>query len=315
MRKVHLLDTTVASRNIGDVVILEAILPHLEPFLADAFVTNSSTHDGLGRIGRISLASSELAVFTGTNALSDSFFRSRRQWPVGPRDIGPLGGKVVLFGVGAQRRSKWVSPVQKRFLRTVLSTNHVHSVRDAAAQSILEQCGIRSVNTSCPTLWDWKNWPNQPSERAETVCFSLTAYNPHKMDRFLVETLAARYKRLAFWVQMEADLPYLRSLTDIDEIEVLPNLSAYTGFLDRERPDVVGTRLHGTIRAMSRGCRGIVISIDNRAEGIAADTHLPVIQRDELDQKLENWLDDWPQLQIDLPTAAIDTFTTQFQST
>lgn len=313
MRSIHLLDTAVATDNIGDEIIRESILPRLRQNFSDAYLTDSSTHDGLGRRSRRSLATAEFAVLMGTNALSNSFLRSQVQWPVSPRDIRPLAGKVVLFGVGSQLGSTRVSQLQRRFLRTLLSPIHTHSVRDAEAKLILDQCGMKSLNTSCPTLWDWKSWPERQEQPADTACFSLTAYRPHHSDRILIQTLAARYARLAAWIQMPKDLEYLHSITDDRRIEIIaPNLEAYDEFLERQRPDVVGTRLHGTIRAMSKGCRGLVVAIDNRARGIARDTGLPTINRDDVATRLAEVLDEWPTLELSLPTDDISSFNSQF---
>jgi polysaccharide pyruvyl transferase WcaK-like protein len=49
--------------------------------------------------------------------------------------------------------------------------------------------------------------------------------------------------------------------------------------LESKDIDYVGTRLHAGIRALQKGRRALIISVDNRATEIGRDTHLPIVER------------------------------------
>ena len=59
-------------------------------------------------------------------------------------------------------------------------------------------------------------------------------------------------------------------------------LADYDTVLKQSDLDYVGTRLHAGIRALSKGHRSLIISIDNRAECISADTGLPILRREDV---------------------------------
>lgn len=285
MRRIHLIDTAIASNNVGDEIIVDQARSQILPAISDAYVSSSSGHDGLGRYSRKLARASEIAFLLGTNALSARYRGPRFIWRVTWRDLRALDRKVVLVGVGANKDFDRVEARQKRLLLRLLSRNHVHSVRDSLAGKILEECGFRYINTSCPTLWRFAS--RQPSVRtmpSEAACFTLTWRQPHTADRQMIDALRRQYRSLAFWPQQPEDLAYLRTITDTTDIEIIaPNLTAYENHLKAVQPDVIGTRLHGGICAMSLGCRILVVAIDNRAREIGAETGLPTISRSEID--------------------------------
>ena len=53
--------------------------------------------------------------------------------------------------------------------------------------------------------------------------------------------------------------------------------------------DYVGTRLHAGVRAMQKGRRSIILSIDNRAREMGKDYNLNVIERNDI-YKLEEYI-------------------------
>ena len=106
---------------------------------------------------------------------------------------------------------------------------------------------------------------------------------------------------------------YLKSLTKIDDIEIVPgNLQAYDDLLAATHVDVVGTRLHGGIRGLMHGRRVLVTSIDNRARDIGVETGLPTVARDVSEAELEEKLGTGLETQLTLPTAKIEQFMGQF---
>lgn len=318
-RHVHLLDTAVASDNLGDEVIVESARAALMPLLAGDHVTSSSSHDGLGDWGRPEAAAADVAVLLGTNALSPRDQRRMRRfiWTVRRQDMAALEGKVVLLGVGANRHFETVDARQAKLLSRLLSPHHLHSVRDDLGARIVEAAGHRSINTSCPTLWRFAGGGRAlPRTKARGVCFTLTAHKSAPEDAAMVARLRALYEQVWFWPQQPRDLIYLDQLPGGREgITILPpNLAAYDRLLAEERPDVTGTRLHGSIRGLHHGCRALVIAIDNRAAGIGAETGLPVLLRDALPEKLAAVLEsDFARLP-EIPAAPIETFLDQFRA-
>ncbi len=289
---IHLLDTSIASTNIGDEIIVNSIKPHLYSNFPNAYFSSSSSHDGLGRHGRKRVKLADIVFLLGTNALSPTWSGyGRGGWPIERKDISLLENKVVLFGVGAQYDSKRINSRQRQLLSRLLSNNYLHSVRDEAAIRIVTDCGARGLNTSCPTLWNFLGGRIFPPIQSDTVCFSLTHYLPNLIDRIFIDILSDLYRKLFFWPQQIEDIKYLKKLVKTEDIRIIPpNLRAYETFLSETKCDVIGSRLHGGIHAMKYGCRSIVIALDNRARGIGNDTDLPVIERKDVPKKLKEML-------------------------
>lgn len=316
-RNIHLLDTAVATDNIGDEIIVRACHEALSDVLRDSYVTNSSSHDGLGPRSRNHVAAADLVFLLGTNALSAASQKAGTlaNWHFTNEDLPALEGKVILLGVGAKSSFSGLDTKQAQLLRHVLSADYLHAVRDASALSTVEAVGLRALNTTCPTLWGWKELKSgPPSEKSPEVCFSLTNHksDPH-LDRMMIDILRKSYDRLWFWPQHWGDIPYLKSLDRIDGVSIVPpNLFSYEAFLKDHNVDVIGTRLHGTILGLMRGRRSIVIAIDNRAEEISVDTSLPTVKRNEIASRLSGLIDAvWEtELFIDLSTR--DRFLGQF---
>jgi polysaccharide pyruvyl transferase WcaK-like protein len=314
MRHVHLLDTSVSSGNKGDDIIVDCAKRQLMTVIGDAFISTSSSHDGLGRYSRRLVAGADLLFLLGSNALSADYRGSKFHWRVLWRDLSLLRGKVVLVGVGAHKTVDKVDWAQKVFLRHILSRDHVHSVRDRDAGRILDACGLDYLNTSCPTLWDYRGFRHSVRRNPKTVCFTLTAAKPHPSDAIVLRRLHATYERVHFWPQQKEDLAYLWSIAGDVAIHSIPgNLVAFDDFLDRERPDYVGTRLHGGIRALSRGCRTLIISIDNRARAMGAETGLPTIERERVEEDLAMRLDRDEAPVFNVDHSRIETFLNQFR--
>lgn len=317
VRHVHLLDTSVGSDNTGDEIIVESARAAILPRLQDALITTSSSHDGLGPWSRPSAQTAQAAILLGTNALSAArqIRRSRFVWTVTPEDMPALSGKVVLLGCGANSYFDKVEPEQAQLLNTLLSADHVHSVRDELGAEIVRAAGHRAINTSCPTLWRFAAAQQAlPSGKADAVCFTLTKHKADPADSVLIDILKAEYDEVHFWPQQLRDLAYLESLTEGREgVRIIaPNLMAYDRFLSERQPDVVGTRLHGTIRGLHHGCRAVAIAIDNRAAQIGAETGLPTVDRPAVATDLAPLLNSDFARYPAVEGARIDSFLTQF---
>ena len=317
MRHVHLLDTSVASDNLGDEIIVSEAREFVADTFGDCYLSSSSSHDGLGHYGRQLAASADLVLMLGTNALTGKYQRRGHfVWTVGYGDMAALAGKVVLVGVGASTSDHTVRPRQGRLLRRLLSGKHRQSVRDATAKTLLDNAGIAALNTSCVTLWRYvAAQPQVPSGRAPAVVFTLTKHKASPHDVKMIDSLRQCYDRLYFWPQQMRDLPYLHQITDTQDITILPaNLDAYDNLLATTDVDVVGTRLHGGIRGLRHGRRSLIVVIDNRARDIGTETGLPTIARDQLGAPLVQRLTEGFQTQLSLPTDAIAAFKAQFNA-
>lgn len=313
MRHVHLIDTAVASDNAGDEIIMSEVRRQILPLIGDAVITTSSGHDGLGRFGRDAAARADVVLLCGTNALSSRFrLGGRFMWHVGLADLRALRGKVVLAGVGANRDFDRVDRRQAWLLRWLLSPRHLHAVRDGTALRLLTLIGRQGANTACPTLWSLDG-AAIPQGRAPRVTVTLTRHRADPTDAAMLATLLGLYDEVAFWPQQPRDLDYLRSLPGADRVRVLaPNLPTYDAHLAATDTDVVGTRLHGTIRGLHHGRRSLTVVVDNRARDIGAETGLPVIARPEMGTLGDRLAGSWPTA-LRLPRPEITRFCNQFR--
>lgn len=313
---VHILDTANASDNIGDEIIMKSAYGFIESTFSDYYVSSSSSHDGIGPSSRKLIRGADIVLLVGTNALSARYHANKPYiWNMRSSDIDLLRGKVVLFGVGANRAFRSVEKSQADFLDEILSRSHLHAVRDVSGKKILEAIGRRVVDTTCPTLWIFRDKsPTPPARKADQVCFTLTKHKPSKTDAEMIAILRDSYNKLFFWPQQPRDLAYLQSLTPTDDIGIIsPNLRSYDNFLANTHVDVIGTRLHGTIRALQHNKRAIVIGIDNRALDIASKTNLCCVNRTDIGSRLRTALQPGKMPELNIPKTEISAFLHQFK--
>jgi polysaccharide pyruvyl transferase WcaK-like protein len=309
MRRFHLIDTSVASDNVGDRIIVEAARRQLSPVLADAHICRSSGHHGPGAFGRDLVKKADLVLMLGTNVLSARCWLNHHFiW----RDLMVLRGKVVLLGVGGNRDFEKMDWRRCWFLGQLLSREHVHSVRDSVGERIVRQAGHKVINTSCPTLWTPP--AAVPEGKAHCAVFTLSAHKPHKTAARLIATLLQLYPEVWCCPQQPRDLDYLRKLPGHDHVRIVAaNLPSHDALLAAAPIDVVDTRLHGTIRALHHNRRSLAIVIVNRARDIGAEVGLPIIGRDEITGQLATRLQGPNTTNLTLPQAAITSFLNQFR--
>ena len=314
MRSVALLDTGVASNNLGDEIIMDAVRKILRKRLSDAYLYTVSTHDGIGRTGRKIVAGCDFGIVGGTNILSSNLIRGAT-WRISPLDLGHLK-EIVLMGVGWRDYHPQVNAYARYLYERILSRRYSHSYRDQHTTGMAAQLKRRGANTACPTMWDFDaaHCASIPVTKARNVVTALTYYRPNPTsDRALLDLLRERYEKVFFWIQQAEDLAYFKSLGDY-RFEILPpNVPALTALLDREDVDSVGSRLHGGIHALQRGRRTLILAVDNRATEIGRDTGLPVVDRSALHQ-VADWIGKPTPTKIDLPDAAIAAWIGQFDT-
>lgn len=298
-RKILLLDTSVASPNMGDEIIMSSIRKNYPQLFFDNYIYSMPTHTPLFsilqnlRCRRVMrrYSTADVKLLCGTNALGTNMFKILPSWNINIFNSSIIKGTVCL-GVGLGRNSTNVNWYTKKLYKSILSKEYVHSVRDEKTKSFLESLGFKAYNTGCPTLWGLtpELCNKIPRVKNESVVFTLTSYQPDiKNDLAMLEILRRNYKTIYFWPQTFDDLYYMQSLSDFRPIVIAPNLASYDRILETEI-DYVGNRLHGGIRAMQHIRRSIIISIDNRASDMAKSYSIPVIDRNNISTELDDFI-------------------------
>ena len=315
-RRLTIVDTALASTNVGDEIIMDAVNREVADLFADARHYRVASHENMAAKSRKLIRDSDFALLGGTNMLS-SHAAFRSVWKLSPADLA-LGAKFVSMGCGWYHDEGGADPLTRLFYRSLLSKSHLHAVRDEFTRKRLMGLGLENViNTGCPTLWRLQpdHLSKIPQSKADAVVTTLNTYMPDRdADRRLLELLARSYKTVYAWVQTSEDHDYLKALLP-EVVIVPPNLAAYDGLLARDMPlDYVGNRLHGGIRALQHGRRSIIIEIDNRAREMGGDFNLPTVPRTGF-ERLEAMIHEGFDLSITLPVEAIEAWRSQWKPT
>jgi polysaccharide pyruvyl transferase WcaK-like protein len=318
VQRIGVLDTSIATRNTGDLIIMEAARNVLDTLLIDRQLIYLPTHEKLSAYGRGLQKLVALNVACGTNLLHSNMGLVR-QWQIGILDAFSFS-PTVLMGVGwrAHKKRK-IDPYTRWLLRRVLSSNLTHSVRDSYAEQRVRELGFgRVLNTGCHTTWmlTESHCAEIPRSRGEEAIVVLTDYSPDKeRDSHLMDLCLKMYKRVHFWCQGTEDLAYLQELGYRDRVELVPpSLAAYRAILaDTGRSlDYVGTRLHGGIYALRHKRRSVIVGVDHRANEMGRDLNLPVINRYAQPRDLENMVGGDLATEIKLPLDKIREWQSQF---
>jgi len=303
----------VASTNLGDQIIMEAVREELADLLADDFVFTVAAHEWLGAKGRDLLRRSDRAIVGGANLLSSRMW-FRPLWKLRPWDAW-LGRKSILMGVGWYQYQGSADPYTRWLFRSMLSREALHSVRDSYSERMLRSIGVSNVvNTGCPTIWKLTAalCAGLPKTKSRNVVTTLNTYMPDPArDKRLLAELECSYERVYFWPQTDSDQDYARDL-GFDLTLVEANLRSYDELLERDIDlDYVGLRLHGGIRALKKGRRSIVLEIDNRAAEMGRDFALPTVAQGDWD-KLRRMICEPFATSVTVPSQAVDQWKRQF---
>ena len=192
----------------------------------------------------------------------------------------------MLVGVGAGAGDK-TNGYTRRVYQKMLSHEYAHSVRDERSREYVESLGLKAINTGCVTMWALtpEFCARIPTKKADNVVFTLTGRSEaDARDQKMIDVLRANYDHVAVWLQGDQDERYFRMFTNTAGIEIIPpHKDAYHQVLQRENIEYVGTRLHGGIYALHHRKRAAIISIDERAASISADTGLVTLAKDDVD--------------------------------
>lgn len=314
MRNISILDPSVASPNLGDQIIIDAVKNNLNNLFENSLFIHFQTQDIIGRTSYDRIRSSDRVFLGGTNLLSSNM-NSYNQWKIGIKDSFFMKD-VILMGVGwwqyQEKPNFYTSILYKR----VLSQQYLHSVRDSYTEKQLNSIGISNVvNTSCPTMWSLTEDHCQeiPRSKSDSVLLTFTEYNQQENDDFaLFKLLAENYKKIYFWTQQPNDFDYANRIANGKIIHVKPSLEALDEVLELDI-DYIGTRLHSGVRALQHKKRALILAVDNRAAEIGKDTGLPVAKREDIDS-IKEWIYSAYETRINLPWANIDKWRDQFIS-
>lgn len=285
MIDILLFDTSIATKNLGDHIILDSIRSELDSIFPYARYINTPTHESISNVTYNLLKKTDLSFVAGTNLLSSNLYRYN-QWKINILDSFYLYG-IILMGVGWWQYQNNPDYYSAYLYRNILNKNIKHSVRDSYTMEKMISMGFDNVvNTGCPTTWNLtSNHCNDiKTDKSDSVVFTLTDYNQDpESDKKLLSILLNNYDKIYYWPQGLNDQIYLESLQDNERISIIrPSLKAYDELLSKDNIDYVGTRLHAGIRALQHKRRSIVIGIDNRAIEMGLDINLPVVNRNQI---------------------------------
>jgi polysaccharide pyruvyl transferase WcaK-like protein len=314
MKKIAILDTAICTKNLGDQIIMDAVVEQLRNIFPRDFYFHLPTHEEIQEESYKLIDQSDFVLVGGTNLLSSNMDKYN-QWKISRKDMRKLS-RVILMGVGWWQYQDSPNRYTRRLFQSVLSSTGTQSVRDRYTLNKMQEMGIRNVlNTSCPTTWSLtpEHCSAIPEEQGDSVVMTLTDYNRDPVkDKYLWEVLRRSYRRVFLWVQGSQDYEYARTLFGADVEYVDPSVKAYDELLGSNLSlDYVGTRLHAGIRALANKRRTILISVDNRTIEMAADTKLRCVERSKLPDVKQLIDATWPTA-IELPTEQIERWKKQF---
>lgn len=304
-------DTAIATDNLGDHIIMDAVWDVIHSIFGPDTPPRIATHQLMPRETYRNLSQYDVGIVGGTNILKSHMF-IRANWRLRPYDIFFLRN-VVLLGVGWQQYQGAVDIFSRALFKCILSSKFMHSVRDEYTLDQMHGQVKRVAYTACPTLWSLtkQKCAAVPTKKAKSAIVSLTYYRPDPADAELIRLLLKEYETVHFWCQMEKDRDYLDSMSLGVQIPVIADVESYNRLLETGSVDVIGTRLHGGIRALQFGCRALILTVDNRAIELAKKTNIPVVDRRDL-RSIKDWIGSSPAVSITLPWDAIDAWKGQF---
>lgn len=321
METVVLMDTSIASLNKGDNIIVECIKKEMDYFTKDRFVLNLPTHISPFHSYQVWRNSNRLRIYKdcsrkfvcGSNLLVPNMMTHFPQWNVNIFNYGAVKDCILLgVGAGAGDKSNYYTKI---LYKKMLNKDIYHSVRDERTKIFLESIGIKAINTGCPTMWMLtpEFCKTIPTKKSNKVIFTLTARSEKdERDQRLIDILNKNYNNLYYWVQGIEDFEYLNKFNNIDRINIVkPTVTAYREILNMDDLDYIGTRLHAGIYAMRHKKRSIIIAIDERAREINKCNNLNCIDKDNIDD-LEKMINKEIITRIKMPFDKIKKWKEQF---
>lgn len=325
MNNILILDTSIASFNKGDDIIMECTRKELAPLLEPSFELTLPTHVSpfhWYQVWRNSLyvqqfRNCKYKFVGGSNILIPHLLTHFPQWNINLFNYQPMKGCIMVgvgAGAGAEGKMNWYT---KYVYQHLLNREYYHSARDERSKEYMERLGLKAINTGCVTMWMLtpEFCATIPSRKSDRVVFTLTASsNPQNLekDQLILDTLLRNYSEVYFWPQGVQDCDYFHKLKNIGTVKILQaSKQAYDDYLTSNDTDYVGTRLHGGVYAMRHGRRAIIIAIDERARAINAKNHLNYIDYNKLED-LEEKIQSEFETKIIMDSDAIKRWKSQF---
>lgn len=322
MDNILLLDTSIASLNKGDDIIMECVRRELNYLTKERFMLNLPTHVSAFHCYQIWRNSVRLQIYRnchlkfvgGTNLLVPNLLTHFPQWNINIFNYQAIKG-CVLVGVGAGAGD--TPNAYTRYLyKRVLNNGYIHSARDQRTADIITAMGLKALNTGCVTMWMLtpEFCKTIPTQKASRVVFTLTASaKKDARDQFLIDTLIKEYDKVYFWIQGYGDLNYLKEFDNIDTIKIIPpTIKDYHDLLSQKDLDYVGTRLHAGVYAMRHAKRAIIIVIDERAREINKSNNLNCLEKNSI-KELPTLINSDFETKINMPLDTIEQWKNQFK--
>lgn len=321
MENILLLDTSVASENRGDDIIMECVRKELAPILRNNFEFSLPTQVSpfhWYQVWRNSYrlqdyANCRLKFVGGSNLLVKNLLTHYPQWNINVFNYQPLKG-CILVGVGAGAGEK-TNAYTRYVYRKMLNQQICHSVRDGRSKEYVESLGLKAMNTGCVTMWALtpEFCKTIPATKASDVVFTLTASSKaDPRDQVLIDTLRKNYNNVYFWPQGTWDFKYFHLFRNVEGVDILQaTKEAYDEFLTKNDVDYVGTRLHGGIYAMRHKRRAIIIIVDERAREINRHNNLNCVDKDKV-AELDAMINSEFSTDIKMDYDAINKWKSQF---
>jgi Polysaccharide pyruvyl transferase len=313
MRTVSILDTSIASPNLGDQIIIDAVKENLNELFHNTLFIHFQTQDVISKTSYRRMEVSDFIFVGGTNLLSSNM-NFYNQWKISLWDSFFLKD-VILMGVGWWQYQEKPNFYTSILYKKILDSNYLHSVRDNYTKNQLELAGVKNViNTSCPTMWSLneEHCSRIPQNKSDAVLVTFTEYKQNEsLDSKIFTLLEQHYEQIYFWTQQPGDYEYMYKIAGDKITYVRPNVRALDEVLELDI-DYVGTRLHAGIRALQHRKRTLILAVDNRATEISKDTNLSVAIRDDLEH-IKYWIYSNETTKITLPWENIDQWKKQFK--
>ena len=322
MENILLMDTSVATLNKGDEIIMRCVKSELDFLLKDKFVLNLPTHLSPFHSYQIWRNSRRVQYYKncrfkfvcGTNLLVPNMLTHFPQWNLNIFNYGAVKD-CILVGVGKGAGDK-TNIYTTKLYQNLLNHEYIHSARDERTKDYLESMGLKALNTGCVTMWMLtpEFCKTIPTQKARNVVFTLTyRAKPDERDQQLIDILNENYENVYFWVQGVDDYSYLHNFKNIEKINIVPaTVDAYENVLNMDDIDYVGTRLHAGVFAMRHAKRAVIIAIDERAREINKCNNLNCIEKDEI-SKLPEILNGEIKTNIIMPFEKIEKWKAQFK--
>ena len=322
MENILIFDTSIASGNKGDDIIMECTRKELAPLLEPNYEINLPTHVSAFHWYQVwkkspsyqMYANCRLKFVGGSNIMVPNLLTHYPQWNINIGNYHPVKGAILVgvgAGAGAEKGSNWYT---RYIYQHMLNREYYHSARDERSKLYMESLGLKAINTGCVTMWMLtpEHCAQIPIKKADKVVFTITAGCFDERDQQMLDILLRNYKEVYFWPQGRSDYEQYGRLIHTENVHVLQaSKEAYDRYLTENDTDYVGTRLHGGVYAMRHKRRAIIIAIDERARAINEKNHLNCIEKTDIDG-LEAYMNSDIKTDIRMPFDEITRWKRQF---